>query len=107
MNCTGAAGSPGAMTPPPSAMRFSHHVKRPVGSCGPTLRPGRAIGDTVLGGGEEARSAVAAVQRLPDDVAAEEARAADDEQLHGAAGARSSGAPRASACRQARHRQPS
>ena len=41
MNCTGSSGEPGASTSPPRATRCGQYVKRPVGSCGPTMRPGR------------------------------------------------------------------
>ena len=43
MSCTGFDGEPGASTSPPSASRRGQYVKRSVGSCGPTMRPARAI----------------------------------------------------------------
>ena len=36
---------PGARTSPPRAIRCGQYVKRPVGSCGPTISPGLTIAD--------------------------------------------------------------
>ena len=37
------SGGAGARTSPPPATRCGQYVKRPVGSCGPTISPGRTI----------------------------------------------------------------
>ena len=39
-NCTGRHAGPGTRTSPPRATRCGQYVKRPVGSCGPTISPG-------------------------------------------------------------------
>ena len=39
--CVTRSGGPGASTSPPRAIRCGQYVNRPVGSCGPTIRPGR------------------------------------------------------------------
>ena len=41
MTCVGRSGGAGASTSPPRATRCGQYVNRPVGSCGPTIRPGR------------------------------------------------------------------
>ena len=50
----GASGGPGASVSPPSASRRSHHGRRPMFSCGPTITPGagdqHAAGHRRLGG---------------------------------------------------------
>ena len=41
MTWTGSAGSPGAGTSPPCAIRRTHHGSRKTPSCGPTISPAR------------------------------------------------------------------
>ena len=44
MNCSGlSSGTPGTSIAPPSAVRQTQWLKRPVGSPGPTISPGRTI----------------------------------------------------------------